>query len=54
MALLYRPKLIVCGGSAYSRLIDFNRMKKRMKKISESVKAYLLADISHTSGLMAA
>lgn len=50
MALLYRPKLIVCGGSAYSRLIDFNRMKK----ISESVKAYLLADISHTSGLMAA
>ena len=50
MAQIYRPKLIVCGASAYSRLIDF----QMMRKIADSVKAYLLADISHTSGLMAA
>ena len=50
MASIYRPKILICGASAYSRLIDF----ERMRKIADSVKAYLLADISHTSGLMAA
>ena len=50
MAAIYRPKILICGASAYSRLIDF----ERMRKIADSVKAYLLADISHTSGLMAA
>jgi glycine hydroxymethyltransferase len=50
MAKIYRPKLIVCGGSAYSRLIDF----QAMRKIADSVKAYLLADVSHTAGLMSA
>lgn len=48
--MLYRPKMIICGASAYSRLIDF----QAMRRIADSVKAYLLADISHTSGLMSA
>lgn len=49
-ALLYRPKLIVAGTSAYSRLIDY----ERMRKISDKVGAYLLADMAHISGLVAA
>jgi glycine hydroxymethyltransferase len=49
-ALLYRPKLIVAGASAYPRLYDY----ARMRKICDSVGAYLLADMAHTSGLMAA
>lgn len=49
-ALLYRPKLIVAGTSAYSRLIDYGRMRQ----IADSVGAYLLSDMAHVSGLVAA
>jgi len=41
-----KPKMIVCGASAYSRTIDF----KRFKEIANSVGAYLLADIAHIAG----
>ncbi len=44
-----KPKLIICGASAYSRDIDF----KRFREIADSVGALLLADISHPSGLVA-
>ncbi len=44
-----RPKLIVCGASAYARVIDF----KRMRAIADSVGAYLMADIAHIAGLVA-
>lgn len=45
-----KPKLIVCGASNYSRKIDF----KKFKEIANSVNAYLLADVSHISGLIVA
>ena len=45
-----RPKMIVCGASAYSRIIDF----KAFSEIAKSVGAYLLADIAHIAGLVAA
>jgi glycine/serine hydroxymethyltransferase len=49
-ALLFRPKIIIAGTSAYARHIDY----KRMRAISDSVGAYLLADMAHISGLVAA
>ncbi|KAI8092668.1 serine hydroxymethyltransferase [Halteromyces radiatus] len=49
-ALLFRPKVIIAGASAYARNIDY----ARMKKISDKVGAYLMADIAHISGLIAA
>tara|TARA_Y100000022_G_C13223491_1_gene363611 strand:- start:510 stop:1367 length:858 start_codon:yes stop_codon:yes gene_type:complete len=45
-----QPKMITVGASAYSRVIDF----KRMSEIARSVGAYLLADIAHIAGLVAA
>ncbi|KAM5352166.1 hypothetical protein ACJ41O_004889 [Fusarium nematophilum] len=50
LASIYRPKIIVAGASAYSRLIDY----QRMREICDKVNAYLLADIAHISGLIAA
>lgn len=47
-AKLFRPKLLVAGASAYSRLIDY----ERMRKIADQHKAYLLADMAHISGLV--
>lgn len=44
-----KPNLIICGASAYSRDIDF----QRFREIADSVGALLLADISHPSGLIA-
>lgn len=44
-----RPKLIVAGGSAYSRIIDF----KKFRKIADAVHAPLLVDMSHFAGLVA-
>jgi len=44
-----RPKLIICGASAYPRKIDF----KRFREIADSVGAYLMADIAHIAGLVA-
>jgi len=45
-----KPKMIVAGASAYSRAIDF----KRFREIADEVGAYLLADIAHIAGLVAA
>jgi len=49
-AELFRPKLIVAGASAYSRLIDY----ERIRAIADKVGAYVLADMAHISGLVAA
>ena len=49
MASLYRPKIIIAGTSAYSRLIDY----QRMRDIATKVGAYLLSDMAHISGLVA-
>ena len=45
-----RPKLIICGASAYSRTIDF----EKFRAIADEVGAYLMADISHIAGLVIA
>lgn len=45
----HKPKLIICGASNYSKVIDF----KRFREIADSVGAYLLADIAHIAGLVA-
>lgn len=50
IALEHKPKLIVCGASNYSKIIDF----KRFREIADEVGAYLLADIAHIAGLVAA
>lgn len=46
----HQPKMLVCGASAYSRIIDF----KRLSEIADSVGALLFADIAHIAGLVAA
>ena len=48
-ALEVRPKLIIAGGSAYPRIIDF----KRFRDIADSVGAYLFVDMAHFAGLVA-
>lgn len=48
-ALLEKPKMIVAGFTAYSRIIDF----KKLKKISDEVSALLMIDMSHFAGLVA-
>ena len=45
-----KPKMIVCGASAYPRIIDF----KRFREIADEVGAYLMVDMAHTAGLVAA
>jgi len=49
LALENKPKIIIAGGSAYSRIIDF----KKFRKICDQVGAYLLVDMAHFSGLVA-
>lgn len=49
-AEMYRPKILVAGTSAYCRLIDY----KRMRQIADKVGAYLVVDMAHISGLIAA
>jgi glycine hydroxymethyltransferase len=49
LAKLHRPKLIIAGGTAYSRLWDW----KSFRQIADEVGAYLLVDMSHISGLVA-
>jgi len=44
-----KPKIIIAGGSAYSRIIDF----KKFREIADKAKAYLLVDMAHFSGLVA-
>jgi RpiB/LacA/LacB family sugar-phosphate isomerase len=50
MAREHRPRMITVGASAYPRIIDF----ERMSQIARDVEAYLLADIAHIAGLVAA
>lgn len=50
LALKHRPKMIICGASAYSRILDF----KAFREIADLVGAYLVADIAHIAGLVAA
>jgi len=49
LAIKCKPKLIIAGGSAYSRIIDF----KRFREIANKVNAYLMVDMAHFSGLVA-
>ena len=49
LAKEHKPQLIIAGGSAYPRVIDF----KRFREIADSVGAYLLVDMAHISGLVA-
>ena len=50
IALKFKPKMIVAGASSYPRLIDY----ERMASIAKEVSAYLLADMAHLAGLVAA
>ncbi len=50
LAKKYNPKMIICGASAYPRTIDF----EKFKEIADEVGAYLLCDIAHIAGLIAA
>ena len=50
LACEYKPKLIICGASSYSRLIDY----KRFSEIAHEIGAYLMVDIAHPVGLIAA
>ena len=50
IALAEKPKMIVAGASAYSRIIDF----KRFREIADEVGAYLMVDMAHIAGLVAA
>jgi len=50
LALEHRPKLIIAGFSAYSRVIDW----ARFRKIADAVEAYFLVDMAHVAGLVAA
>ena len=49
LALEHKPKLIIAGGSAYSRVIDF----KKFREIADKVGAYFMVDMAHFSGLVA-
>ncbi|NER92778.1 MAG: serine hydroxymethyltransferase [Symploca sp. SIO1B1] len=49
IALKERPKLIICGYSAYPRIIDF----EKFRSIADEIDAYLMADIAHIAGLVA-
>lgn len=49
-AVEYKPKLIIAGGSSYSRIVDF----ARFREIADRVGAYLMVDMAHFSGLVAA
>ncbi len=50
LSLEVKPKIIIAGGSAYSRMIDF----KRFREIADSVGAFLVVDMAHFAGLVAA
>ena len=50
LALEHKPKIIVAGASAYSRIIDF----KKFREIADEIGAYLMVDMAHIAGLVAA
>lgn len=50
LALKHRPKLLIAGFSAYSQVLDW----QRFREIADKVEAYLMADIAHVAGLIAA
>ena len=50
IAMECKPKMIVCGASAYPRIIDF----KRFREIADACGAYLMVDMAHIAGLVAA
>jgi glycine hydroxymethyltransferase len=50
LAKEHKPKLIICGGSAYPRFIEF----EKFRQVADEVGAFLMADIAHPSGLVAA
>ncbi len=50
LALEFKPKLIIAGGSAYPRTIDF----KRFREIADKIEAYLMVDMAHFAGLVGA
>lgn len=50
MSSVFRPKLIVCGGSAYPRDWDY----QKLKEICDDIGAYLMTDMAHTAGIVAA
>src|SRR3546814_3655014 len=50
LAAEHRPRMIIAGGSAYSRIIDF----ARFRKIADAVGAYFMVDMAHFAGLVAA
>lgn len=50
LAMQHKPKMIVCGASAYPRIIDF----KRFREIADACGAYLMVDMAHVAGLVAA
>ena len=50
LAMEHKPNLIICGASAYPRIIDF----KRFREIADKCGAYLMSDIAHIAGLVAA
>lgn len=50
LAIKHRPKLIVAGASAYSRIIDF----RKFREVCDRIGAYLMADVAHIAGLIAA
>ncbi len=50
LAIEHKPKLIVAGASAYARAIDF----KRFREVADKVNAYLMVDMAHIAGLVAA
>ena len=49
LALEHKPKMIICGGSAYPRFIEF----EEFREVADSIGAFLMADIAHPSGLVA-
>ncbi|APT72216.1 serine hydroxymethyltransferase [Thermosipho sp. 1063] len=50
LAIKHKPKIIIAGGSAYSRIIDF----KKFREIADEIGAYLIVDMAHFAGLVAA
>ncbi len=50
LAMQHKPKMIVCGASAYPRIIDF----RRFREIADACGAYLMVDMAHIAGLVAA